>query len=145
MTPEERFWLGVGRQGQDECWPAIGTTQVLWDGRAQQKRRIAWVLERGKIQKGKLILGTCQNLACCNPNHSILGTRKTLGMLKVMAGRSTKGERNSKAKITADDVRELRRLHFEDGWTATRLSEKYGVGRGTCVNIWNRKLWAHVE
>lgn len=54
------------------------------------------------------------------------------------------GERQWKAKLTEDDVREMRRLS-NSGWLQEELAAKFGVGRGTVSFIVNRKSWSHVE
>lgn len=53
------------------------------------------------------------------------------------------GERQWKAKLTEDEVREMRRLSA-DGWLQEELAAKFGVGSGTVSTIVNRKSWAHV-
>lgn len=54
------------------------------------------------------------------------------------------GEKHWKAKLTAENVREMRRLRAE-GWIQKDLATKFGVGPGTVCGILNGKYWAHVE
>lgn len=48
------------------------------------------------------------------------------------------GEKNGNAKLTAEDVRDIRTM------TAREASKKYGVHYQTARNIINRKKWKHV-
>jgi hypothetical protein len=139
MTPIERFWLGVDRRGPDECWPYVGCPDVLWDGRPARKKRIAWLICKGAIPKGKLVLPNCTNPLCCNPAHSILGTRKTLGEIKVKAGRSTRGERSTSAVLNAEKVLRIRALR-KTGLTYVAIGAQVGCSKGcaraACVDYW---------
>jgi len=58
------------------------------------------------------------------------------------------GEQCHKAKLTEDDVRQIRR-EYRLGTTmrasAVWLARKYGISRGMVVDIVNRRYWKHVE
>lgn len=54
------------------------------------------------------------------------------------------GEKNVKAKLTADQVREIRATHALGGKTFQDISVDYGVRMCTIARIVNRKLWNHV-
>ncbi len=53
-----------------------------------------------------------------------------------------KGESNRQAKLTAEDVRVIRRLHPE--LTLGQLATLYGVSRANISSIVLRKTWRHV-
>lgn len=48
------------------------------------------------------------------------------------------------AKITPDDVRNIRR-RYADGETQTAIAKDFELASGTISNIVNRKRWAHVD
>ena len=55
------------------------------------------------------------------------------------------GSKHSKAKLTEDDVREIRRLYFEEGgYTMKELGVRYGVSQPSISQICSRQLWKHV-
>lgn len=54
------------------------------------------------------------------------------------------GEDSCNAKLTADDVRELRRLHGH-GFTLRQLGEKYGVSNVSVYNAVARKTYRDVD
>jgi hypothetical protein len=55
-----------------------------------------------------------------------------------------RGDRHPAAKLTEDQVREIRRLSAE-GWTLARLRERFGVRMSTLSYIVRRETWRHVE
>lgn len=59
-----------------------------------------------------------------------------------MAGRQ--GEQHHEAKLTAENVRDMRRLHAH-GFTFRRLAEKYGVSNVSIYNAVTRRTWRHVQ
>jgi hypothetical protein len=54
------------------------------------------------------------------------------------------GEDSHNAKLTADAVRELRRLHAE-GATLRALADKFGVSNVSVYNAVARITWKHVD
>ncbi len=54
-----------------------------------------------------------------------------------------RGEQHSKAKMTEEGVREMRRLHRK-GFGYRRLARAFGVSMSTAQQIIRRRTWAHV-
>jgi hypothetical protein len=54
-----------------------------------------------------------------------------------------RGEKNPKAKLNEDKVRQLR-LEYSSGITVKALSDKYGIPWSTIGNIVHRKTWKHI-
>lgn len=55
------------------------------------------------------------------------------------------GEEIRTAKLTADDVRLMRRLRVDEGWSQRELARAFGVCRITVHRVLTRKSWAHVD
>lgn len=108
-----------------------------------------WEWEKGEIPEGLQILHKCDNRACVNPDHLFLGTQKDNMDDMNAKGRgasgdavASKGEDNPKAKLTEDDVHEIRRLR--PTMSLTKLAAKFKVHVATIKRIMNGKRWGHV-
>ena len=58
--------------------------------------------------------------------------------------RAPKGVANGGAKLTEDDVREIRRLYATGNFTRRELARQFGVSVPTISKIVNRQTWKHV-
>lgn len=59
--------------------------------------------------------------------------------------RSASGTCNGRAKLSEDDVREIRRLHFGEGINSHRLGKAYGVNGKTIRLILCGMTWRNVK
>lgn len=149
--PEPRFWSKVDRRGVEECWPWTagcfkdrGGYGAFWlNGRLWKAQRVAWLFTNGPIPEGLEVLHRCDNPQCCNPAHLWLGTSLENQRDKFEKGRHCYGERNGRAKITVQDVQEIRTLH-ESGVSVDELSGRYGVTPGSIYKICRRAMWPSV-
>ena len=55
-----------------------------------------------------------------------------------------KGEKNARAKITAERVQEIRTLHAAGGVGYKAISKRFGLPWGTIRNVVKRRTWAHL-
>lgn len=86
------------------------------------------------------IMHSCDNPICVNPEHLSWGTDAENHADKVMKGRQNKGERHPLAKLSMEDVVEIKRLHSE-GMTQRKLSEIYDISNQQISRIINNKRW----
>jgi hypothetical protein len=111
----DKFWSGVAKAGDDDCWlwtlgkDGKGYGGIGIQGRSLRCHKIAYLLVKGDIPAGLQVRHECDNPPCCNPAHLILGTHKQ--NMEDMAARgrvgTLHGDRNPKAKLTAEQVQEL--------------------------------------
>lgn len=146
-TPEERisiFWSKVNKSGgPDACWPwqagcnQDGYGQMSWEGRTDRCHRIAYRLTHGLIPRRLCVCHTCDNPACCNPAHLFLGTHKENMLDRERKGRDSdhRGEKNGRAKVTDEQVAEIRRLYALGGFSQREIGERFGIGRTQVSNI----------
>ena len=59
-------------------------------------------------------------------------------------GERSRGPQNPKARLSDDDVREIRRLAV-GGVTQRDLAAQYGVDQSLISRIVTRRRWAHLE
>lgn len=112
-------------------------------GRKGRQRTIGWVrytAKYGEPAPGLVLRHTCDNPLCCNPDHLIPGTHAENVRDRVERGRSAKGERHGRAKLTTGKVRAIRVSDETD----TALARRYGVDRALIAKIRARKIWTHV-
>lgn len=163
-TPKDidRFWSKVDKT--DDCW--LWTAYRFPNGygkffaaRGQHyAHRFAYEITHGAIPPGMNICHHCDNRACVNPFHLFAGTQAENLADMARKGRSTSGDRNPSrlyperrakgeghgmAKLTADDVREIRR-RTESGEQAPKLSLAFGVAISQIRRIVRRERWRHV-
>ena len=122
---EERFWEKVDHAGgPNACWPWIGKARHKFgyglffvdrqNGLARSlikaSHRVAYELTYGPIPPGKNVLHDCDNPPCCNPKHLSLGTQLENMAGAADRGRTARGEKHSRAKLTEQEVLQIRAM-----------------------------------
>lgn len=160
----DRFWAKVDRRGPDDCWPwtegADEDGYGLFKAGGRMHRACRWLLARkiGRpLAADEVTRHTCDNPPCVNPAHLIPGSprdnlhdARDRGRLiqgdKHWTRRAPErlhGEGNPAAKLTADQVREIRDL-YASGARQVDLAEDYGIAQPYVSQIVRRKSWTHI-
>lgn len=139
-----RFWRKVDKRGPDDCWLWIGTVDKDGYGkigaRSTRTHRFVYMLCVGVIGPGLCVCHSCDTPACCNPAHLWLGTNDDNMADKVAKGRHPKGARVVTAKLTAEQVAEIRRSTDAQ----QRIASRFGIGQTQVSRIKRGESWAHV-
>lgn len=110
---------------------------------------MAWELENGPIPTGAHVLHACDEPLCVRPSHLWLGTNDDNIVDRMEKGRSSRkgaaGERNSHAVLTADEVREVRRLCREKAMNRRLIAARFGLTKSGVDHIAARHTWKHVD
>lgn len=114
-----------------------------WAGKPQRAHRLSWKIFNGPIPEGEWVLHRCLSRRCINPDHLYLGDHRANMADMVAQGHSLKGEKHGAAKLTEENVREIKRL-FAKGIPNTRLGRMFGVATNTIRRIRIGRNWAHV-
>jgi transposase len=146
-----RFWAKVDKRGADECWPWIGAKSTcnkqytpMTYGAFKQRRahRASWIIANGRQpQPGYVICHSCDNPLCVNPAHLFEGTRADNQrdmQRKLRSG--ILGEKNPKAKLTPEQVLEIRASTESD----KALADRFGVWQSTIYAIRTGKKWRNL-
>ncbi len=161
-TEEElkRFWSLVNKDGPlpdqsipdyaglDQCWVWTGPLSydgyapVYMNGKSYRVHRISFLLHHGYFPINGNACHKCDLRHCLNPLHLFDGTTKDNCQDKVRKGRSVKGEKNGRCRVSEDDVAEIKRLRGE-GWILRRLGEKFGIHLSVVCKIVRGDLWKH--
>ena len=122
------------------CINAYGYGVTKAYGKYWRTHRLALHLE-GIDVTGHHVLHSCDNPLCCNPAHLRTGTPAENSADKVSRGRQARGTKVSSAKLTEQDVLEIRAI---TGMTHRAIAELYGVTQSNISMIINRKSWHHI-
>lgn len=88
---------------------------------------------------GQLVLHSCDNPRCVNPEHLRLGTHQDNmddRRVRQRGGRAT-------AKLSYAIAEQIREDYRASGCTQHRLAQKYGVSQYIISRIINNKLWVY--
>lgn len=135
------LWTGaVDREGYGMFYTAIDD-----DRRTHRAPRISYLIHKGTIPDGMVVCHTCDVPACVNPDHLFIGSSQDNTSDMLTKGRSNPriGERHGSAKLTEQDVRDIRVLRGQ-GIGVRELARRYNVSHGTITLIASRKTWKHV-
>lgn len=169
----QRFWKKVKVTADaDECWNFFPVGKRFGRGFFSIKginffaARISYFINYGTDPRDLLVCHTCDNPGCVNPKHLFLGTqfdnmqdcsrkgRAPKVTWKVAQGdahysrrcpeKVLRGSSNGAAKLTDDDVRNIRKL-AADGVKQHEIAKRFNVAQGHISAIVTRSKWAHIE
>jgi hypothetical protein len=158
----ERFLLYISNSNHPNgCWIWEGIFSHngygrfrLTGGKRIPASRFSYELFRGEIPEKLLVLHTCDNPPCVNPEHLWVGTIKENMQDMAKKGRSyfqthadkilrRKGINHPRSKLTDKIVIEMRQLS-KSGMTNRALGIKFNISEYTVSGIILGKEWKHV-
>lgn len=107
--------------------------------------RLAWFAFNGPIPEGVKVLHKCDNPKCCNPHHLFLGTQLQNVKDCRAKNRLARGEQHSRAKLTNESVRMIRKLHESGCFKYAQLSRMFCVSGQLIRDVVRRERWKHVD
>ena len=104
--------------------------------------RLVWEECFGPIPEGMFVCHKCDNPPCVNPEHLFLGTAKdnVVDMDKKGRRANRKGELHPLAKLTEDQVKEIR----DSTESGAALARRFGVHKATIYDIRHKRKWRHL-
>lgn len=169
VSKTDTCWLWIGKTD------ANGYGKLRINNQIVGAHRYSYMIHKGDIAEGLFVCHQCDNPSCVNPDHLFLGTAQDNNADRTRKGRSAKGDKsgsrlhpekvfrgpnhpwrkgnkhyhqgakNGRAKLTEQDVRNIRQLWAGGGCTKVGLGEQFGVSDTVIHNIIRRKSWAHVD
>lgn len=139
-----RFARFVDRTG--ECWlwtrsPRRKWHPRWWNGTRPEGTHVsAYRFAFGEIPPGQYVCHRCDNPRCVRPSHLFLGTPGENNADCRRKGRSARGERHGRRKLTEERVRALK----ADAGASKDVAARFGVSVNTVNRIRAGSLWAHV-
>lgn len=152
----ERFEAKFEKGPETECWPWLASHNgagygMIWDqerGRKVLATRVSYELYKGPIPDGGLILHSCDNPICVNPNHLRVGSYKDNVTDMDVRGRrvpvSMKGDGNPGAVLKAAEVTSLLK-DYVDGVPRKTIASRYGISEYSLSDYTDGKSWVHLH
>lgn len=153
----DRFWARVAKDGPNGCWrwlgsrngdgrPTIGAGGKTGRGaKTLRPHRVSWELVNGPIPDGLVVCHKCDNPPCTNPDHLFLGTQGDNMRDCFAKGRRgiypRAGENNGNAKLTWEEVREIRSLYVRGQISQTTIANRFNVPQTTISGIISGRKW----
>lgn len=141
-----RAWRG--RKSEDGYGYRWGARKSNMRYKKVMLHRWVWEQINGPVPAGMIVMHACDNPPCFRYDHLKLGTIAENNADRKAKGRNanTWGENNPCARLTWDQVAEIRRLlALGCGPTAVTRLAGFDVGRRTVTDIRDGKRWTRHE
>jgi hypothetical protein len=102
--------------------------------------RVAWELANGPIPDEQQVLHRCDNRKCVNPEHLFLGTLDDNMADMTAKRRQAHGPKCFHAKLTVEQVHEIRRSTDRQ----QLIADRYGITNSTVSVIKSGQTWRYV-
>ena len=150
LTPEDKFWKCVKKDSNPNgCWVWTGTKDQRGYGLfrlgrkyRQKAHRQSWFLKHGEMPTLN-VLHKCDNPSCVNPSHLELGTHQENMRQAVERNRFGRGEQCSWARLSEDDVKEIKSL-FQANENKRKIAKQFNVSLSAIWHIYYGKTWKHI-
>jgi hypothetical protein len=153
---DDRFWSKVNKNGpmhpvlQTPCWLWMGTPRtdqgygrVQFQGVVKVATHVAWYMTHG-VWPTEQMCHRCDNTQCVNPDHLFEGNQQDNITDKVSKSRQARGQRHGRAKLSPQDVLDIRRLYSSGAFTYRSLGKRFGVDPTAIGLIIRKHNWAHL-
>ncbi len=153
---EKRFLEKVYRppelEKRDDCWEWTGCKcngygHMHIAGKVKKAHRLIFEALFGPISKGLVVMHTCDNRGCVQPQHLRLGTPKDNNADRDAKGRhiALKGEQHGMSKLTNESAEEIFGLKRFIASEVTRLATRHDVTEVTIRNVLRGRTWRWFE
>lgn len=138
-TSPDGCWLWQGRRnpsgyGRFDLRTGAGRWQAFL------AHRVAYEIFVGKIPDGLVVCHACDNPCCVRPSHLSVGSQRDNLGDAAAKGRTARGETHPHAKLTAQQVAEMRYL-FSQGVRQRELSRRFGTAYQNVSRIVRGERW----
>ena len=119
------------------------------NGKHFRANRLVWVLTNGELEPGQCVLHRCDNPPCIRLEHLFLGTHNDNMADRAAKGRTVPptpmpGEAHPGAKLTQEQVNEIKRRYEGILGQQRALAREFGVSYALINRIILGKCWRNV-
>lgn len=145
-----RFMKKVQKlEGDNPCWlwTAVknedGYGNFKLNGTMVKAHRVSYTIFYGDIPEGLSVLHSCDTPACVAPHHLWVGTPLDNAKDREAKGRGhdKRGENNSRAKLTLEEVWQIRDLVKSKIYTQLEIGRLYNISNVVVSKIHLKQLW----
>ena len=153
-----RFGRYVYLSDTSDCWQWRGAKNehgygvigkgARGSGNIKANRLSYQIFYNKNLTSKECVCHSCDNPECTNPNHLFLGNQRENIRDMICKNRNSPppvrlGELNNKAKLTKDNVQEIRKLSVQ-GMSSRKIAALFSVNKTSILSIINNKSWRHV-
>lgn len=151
---ESRLWSRViiPKNVITDCWlwnagkNSWGYGYFKVDGKTKIIHRLVYELLKGSISDGLQIDHLCKIRNCVNPNHlEPVTPKENVRRSSAFGSIQQQGERGSNARLTSEQIKEVKRLYSTGSFTQKELGEMFGISFQHVSQIVNNKRWKHLS
>lgn len=150
----KRMFANIQEVNMIGCWLTKGNDrdgyfQTTITNNAKQHnvflhRLMYWAANNQPDMTGLVVMHSCDTPNCINPAHLKLGTVKDNNVDRSNKGRSAKGEKSGRSKLTELQVKEINDLYATGNYSQQDIATTYNVNQ-TCISaILLCKSWKHL-
>lgn len=121
-----------------------GYGKVRTNGATSRAHRVAFGLTFGPISDGLFVCHHCDNRRCFRPSHLFSGTALENQRDRIRKGRGQEGEQHSQAKLTEEQVRQIR-SDYANGARVPSIALKFGISKSWARVVAKSYSWQHIE
>jgi hypothetical protein len=143
LEKDSRIRYDVNENG---CWivrsesTAHQYIQIIRNNRKTSVHRWVYELYHGKIEDNLVIMHTCDNTRCANPDHLKAGTNLDNMKDRYLKGRHVHGTRCGNSKLTDEKVLAI----MTDNRSCDKIAVDYEVSRSLITHIKKGISWRHI-
>ena len=129
------------------CWICTshactgGYPYITLNFKRRKLSRVVYELFKGPIPPNMIVMHSCDNPQCINPDHLKIGTHKQNTQDMIKKRRNKFGINHKLAKLNDELVRYIR----QSNKGCTTLAKELGVSKTLILKVRWREVWTHIE
>jgi len=131
----------INQADENACWLWTGALEKVGYGsinlrfRTRRASRVSYLHFNGDLPEGAFVCHTCDNKRCVNPRHLYCGDMSSNVLDSVFRGQAKRGEDHVQAKLTNEQVAQIKELYVPGIVTQKELSSQFGVDQSIISRI----------